>query len=96
MIQMEAPQIPPQCKDCLWIKDSKCFYEGDKYDDFNDDIEEGGLNTCHSKVEGVESVDWSDFFYEKKKGFGWGCICELIVVIIAFLIFLITGIILPI
>ncbi|MFX1349469.1 MAG: hypothetical protein ACFE92_12445, partial [Promethearchaeota archaeon] len=54
---VETPQIPPQCKDCLWIKDGKCFYDGDEYDDWSDDFTEGNLAECHSKIEGFESVD---------------------------------------
>lgn len=58
----EKPEIPPQCKGCLWIKDNECRYEGKHYDEFNDDIyDDRKLNGCHSTVEEVKEVDWSEY-----------------------------------
>lgn len=58
----EKVEIPPQCKECLWIKDNKCRYEGLHYDEFNEDIyDDRGLNGCHSTVEDVKEVDWSEY-----------------------------------
>lgn len=58
-------KAPDGCNGCLWIKveDGKevCYYEGDEYENFSDEISEEGINLCHSKIAGIEEVDWFEY-----------------------------------
>ena len=63
----EKTVIPEYCKGCLWIKEKKdskeleCRYEGEHYDDFDENAGSNTLNYCHSKEEEIEAVDWSEY-----------------------------------